>query len=319
MTRARAITFTLIGLLAWMAVPTAVLAGTSYSKLVIFGDSLSDPGNAFALTGQTSVPPYDNLSQFLIPDAPYARGGKHFSNGKTWVERLAKTLKLNKSAGPAWRLPGVFCNFAVGGARAAGSSPTDLPGQIAFFLGGRVLSEPLDDALFIMAIGGNDIRDAIVDPTQASAIIGSAVTSVVDGIIALKNSAGAKKFFVGNAPNLALTPAIQTLDALLPEDVAFFATVLSVTFNTQLAFALDSLEGSLGIEIARFDIFQKLNDVVSRPSDFGLTNTTTACVMPNQPPFACRKPNQFAFWDGIHPTKTLHAILADAASAALAH
>ena len=61
------------------------------------GDSLSDPGNAFALTGEQSVPPYDTLDPFLVPSAPYARGGHHLSNGATWVEQLGKTLKVNKS------------------------------------------------------------------------------------------------------------------------------------------------------------------------------------------------------------------------------
>lgn len=318
MIRARAITFTLIGLLAWMAVPTVVLAGNSYSKLIIFGDSLSDPGNAFALTGQASVPPYDNLSPFLIPDASYARGGKHFSNGKTWVEQLAKSLKLNRSAGPAWRLPGVFCNFAVGGARAGGASPTDLPGQVAFFLGSRILSEPLDDALGVVVIGGNDVRDAVIvfdpaNPLPALNIVAGAVTAIVDSVVALK-AAGVQKVLVGNVPNIALTPAIMTLDAIFP-GVAAAAAFLSTTFNASLAIAL----AGLGDGIVVFDIFGTITDVVTNPSAFGLSNVDTACVMPNQPPFACRKPDEFAFWDGIHPTKVVHAILATEAEAALAH
>ncbi|MDH3673756.1 MAG: SGNH/GDSL hydrolase family protein [Gammaproteobacteria bacterium] len=318
MIRARAITFTLIGLLAWMALPTVVLAGNSYSKLIIFGDSLSDPGNAFALTGQASVPPYDNLSQFLVPDAPYARGGKHFSNGKTWVEQLAKTLKLNRSAGPAWRLPGVFCNFAVGGARAGGTSPTDLPGQIAFFLGGRILSEPLDDALAVIVIGGNDVRDAVTafnpaDPSAALGIVAGAVTAIVDSIKALKVS-GVRKVLVGNVPNIALTPAIMRADAIFP-GAAAAAAFLSVAFNDLLVREL----AGLGDGIVVLDIFGTITDVAANPSAFGLTNTTTACVMPNRPPFACRKPDEFAFWDGIHPTKVVHAILAGEAEAALAH
>ena len=47
--------------------------------VTVFGDSLSDPGNVFALTGDVSNTPYD-----IIPSAPYAVGGLHFSNGKIW-------------------------------------------------------------------------------------------------------------------------------------------------------------------------------------------------------------------------------------------
>jgi len=46
------------------------VADSNFDNIVVFGDILSDPGNAFALTGQISKPPYD-----LIPSAPYAVGG----------------------------------------------------------------------------------------------------------------------------------------------------------------------------------------------------------------------------------------------------
>src|SRR5437870_5726450 len=46
-------------------------------SVVVFGDSLSDPGNAFVILHKVAVPPFSSL----IPDAPYARGGLHFSNG----------------------------------------------------------------------------------------------------------------------------------------------------------------------------------------------------------------------------------------------
>src|SRR5580765_2452239 len=65
-----------------------------YSTLVTFGTSLSDSGNAFALTNTVATPPDYSLDALLIPSAPYARGGHHLTNGATWVEDLAKSLKL---------------------------------------------------------------------------------------------------------------------------------------------------------------------------------------------------------------------------------
>lgn len=317
MTNARLIRLMLVGFLTWVVfLPIAAQADSACSKLIVFGDSLSDPGNAFVLTGQTEVPPYANLDPFLVPGAPYARGGLHFSNGETWVERFAKTLGANRSAGPAFRIPGVFCNFAVGGARAAGASPIDLSGQVAAFVGSHVPSEPLDDALAVIVIGGNDVRDAIVDPAQAQAIIGNAILAISNSIVTLQ-SVGVKRFLVGNVPNLALTPAIRALDAMIPQDVAFFAMFLSVGFNQELTQALNFLEGSLGVEIVEFDIFATISEVANNAGNFGLTDTVDACVTPNVPPFACHKPDTFAFWDGVHPTKVLHGILADAASAAV--
>jgi outer membrane lipase/esterase len=40
--------------------------------------------------------------------------------------------------------------------------------------------------------------------------------------------------------------------------------------------------------------------------------------MPNVPPFACQKPDEYLFWDGIHPTRAVHAIVAHEAAAVLA-
>jgi phospholipase/lecithinase/hemolysin len=317
MTKARVIRFMLLGLLTWIVfLPIAALADSACSKLIVFGDSLSDSGNAFALTGQSSVPPYPNVDQFQVPDAPYAKGGLHFSNGETWVEGFAKTLGANRSAGPAFRMPGVFCNFAVGSARAGGTSPIDLTGQVGIFVGSSVPGESLDNALAVIVIGGNDVRDAIVDPANAVAIIGNAINAVYNSILTLEG-VGVKRFLVGNVPNLALTPAIRTLDTLVP-GAAGLAMTLSIAFNQELAQALVALQNSdPDIKIAEFDIFATVGEVANNPASFGLTDTVDACVTPNVPPFTCQKPDTFAFWDGVHPTKVLHGILADAASGAL--
>ncbi len=101
--------------------------------VTVFGDSLSDPGNVFALTGDVSNTPYD-----IIPSAPYAVGGHHFSNGKTWIEQRPTQRVNATSSGPAYQISGVFTNYAVGGARArpdaAGLIEADLSVQVQQYL-----------------------------------------------------------------------------------------------------------------------------------------------------------------------------------------
>ncbi len=76
---------TAVALLA-VATATAVdAARPAYDGIVVFGTSLSDPGNAFALLGATNTPPDYLVDPLLVPAAPYARGGQHFSNGATWI------------------------------------------------------------------------------------------------------------------------------------------------------------------------------------------------------------------------------------------
>lgn len=64
-----------------------------FTDLYVVGDSLSDPGNAFAVTGETAPPPFEP-----IPSAGYGVGGHHFSNGRTWVEVMAQEMGLNQGA-----------------------------------------------------------------------------------------------------------------------------------------------------------------------------------------------------------------------------
>jgi outer membrane lipase/esterase len=69
----------------------------------------------------------------------------------------------------------------------------------------------------------------------------------------------------------------------------------------------------------RLDTDKLLADIVADPAAVGLTNVDEAClkfgVVTN--PF-CRTPNQYLFWDGIHPTRAGHTIVAKAAARVLA-
>lgn len=180
--------------------------------------------------------------------------------------------------------------------------------------GGRVPG----DALYVVAIGGNDVRDALTvagargDPTP---ILNEAIASIAHHMTMLY-LAGARTFLVWNAPDLGLTPAIRGIDALRPGTAAG-ATLLSQNFNFFLGQALDQLAQLPGMSIRRLDAFGKLNEIVNQPAIFGLTNVKNACITLSSP-FACTHPDQYLFWDGIHPTTAGHAIIADEAAAILA-
>jgi phospholipase/lecithinase/hemolysin len=298
--------------------PGFAAAQTTFGRIIVFGTSLSDPGNAFALIGQMSIPPYDTLDTFLVPDAPYAKGGHHFSNGATWIEQFARPLGLAGNTGPAFQGPGLEAtNYAVGGARARDVGPDTLSAEVGAFQHDFGGTAP-PDALYVVEMGANDIRDAIAalpDFSQADAIIGSALTAIGNNIVTL-HAGGAKKFLVWNAPNLRLTPAVRILDKLSP-GAGLAAEGLTQAFNAGLDALLGSLTGLPGIEIVRLDVYKTLNDLVATPGAFGLSVVDTACIMPDIPPFECKMPDEFLFWDGIHPTAAVHAIIAQQAAVLL--
>lgn len=304
----------LFGLLGFaLAAPDISLAQGRISEIVIFGDSLSDTGNAFALQKVNNTPPNYSVNPLLIPDDAYARGGHNFTNGATWAEDFARPLGLAADVGPAFRdADPRATNYAVGGARASDDgtcqSP-NLPCQVQVFLqdfGGSVPA----DALYVIEIGGNDLRDVLAtgDPN----LIAIALGSIGANILTLYE-AGARKFLVWNAPDIGLTPAVR---ALGPVAVGA-AGAASVSYNIALQGVLTNLKALPGINITEFDVYGALYAIVADPPAFGLTDVTDACISPNDPPFVCKNPNTYLFWDGIHPTKATHGLLAQDVAQAL--
>ena len=288
-----------------------------FDRIVVFGTSLSDPGNAFALTGCNVSPPSYGMQpeDLLIPDCPYAKGGNHFSNGPTWIEDLARPIGLASSVRPAMAgSSGRASNYAVGGARARAVGSFHLAVQVDAFLH-DVRGRAPSDALYVIEMGGNDVRDALALGNPA--ILGAALASIGQHIQILYG-AGARKFLVWNAPNIALTPAVRAFAAANPGlPVLAGAEQLSFLFKVNLDSALTALGALPGIDIVRFDAFTEVNRIVARPAAFGFRDVTTACIMPNVAPFQCQHPDRHLFWDGIHPTRAGHAVTAVLAGKAL--
>lgn len=298
-----------------------------FDRIVVFGTSLSDPGNLYQLNGGINVGPpgfgmtgLDLLTR--IPSAPYAIGDNHFSNGRTWVERLAKPLGLEASVQPAMvGSDGVASNYAIAGARAY-VTPDDHPLVQAISLGAQVNNFLADvqadvrgvplSALYVVEMGGNDLRAVLESPARAGEIIGGAVLSIGQTIGTL-HYFGARKFIVWNAPDLGSTPALRALDGIAgtaspkPSEAA---TAAAMAFNAGLDSVLDNVALLPGIEIVRFDAFGQVREIVKHRRRFGLSDVTHTCITPFVEPYFCSDPDRHLFWDGIHPTRAGHSIIA---------
>jgi phospholipase/lecithinase/hemolysin len=287
-------------------------AAETFDRMVIFGDSLSDPGNHFVAFGITSQPPYAPL-----PDFPYGIGGHHFSNGPTWAERLAHALGMPTSGKPALRAPGVFTNYAVGRARARADAPEfsqfDLGTQVQRFLsdfGGQAPSS----ALYVVWIGANDFDDALVagqkgDAAAAAAIVNAALTAIAGNVTGLW-MAGARTFMIPNLPDPALTPLVSALGA----DAQAAATDAAEMYNLFLGVVVRQLRGLPGVQIIRFDVKAAFAEIVASHGDDELSNVADPCLSFGVTAHAvCKHPSRYLFWDAAHPTTTAHRLIADAA------
>jgi outer membrane lipase/esterase len=307
----------------WLAVLLfALLPSPAHAcgPIVAFGDSLSDPGNAYYLHGAALTPPYDTLDALLLPNAPFAVGGYRFSNGPTWIEQFAKSLTPSSSAGPAYavRYPGDErgTNYAVGGACARhNGGGYDLTDQVNLYLSQRA-GQVTGETLYVIEMGANDVRDAMnaltLDTTgeASAAIVASALTSISDNIQSLYAS-GARIVLLTNVPDLSLTPSIRKLDVIAPGS-AMAAKIICAQFNAGLDSLIAQLELQLpDLSLKKFDINAALNKIVADPGQYHLSNVSDACIMPNVAPYNCLEPERYLFWDGIHPTTAVHGIFAD--------
>ena len=265
-------------IVARAAVPSA--APSPFAGIVVFGTSMSDSGNAFALVGGTSTPPDYDLDPFLVPSAPYARGGHHFSNGATWVEQLARSFALAGRCGPAFgsESPGAT-NYAVGAARVYARRQELEPRGIRF-------------RRYLVDHGRRCAPGCAVVPSRWAATTSAMrlwptrpeasprvrrfsrrllpqsrrTSSVLYG-------AGARRFLVWLPPNVALTPALRQLEQLSP-GVAQLATAMTQAFNGGLSSVLMQLAALPGMNIEALDTYALLNDIVANPQRYGLTNVT---------------------------------------------
>ncbi len=266
------------------------------TDLYVFGDSLSDIGNAFRATG------------YLIPPANLGYQEGRFSNGRVAVEQLASGL------GDNYRLE-QSNNFAFGGATTGqGNSfeddlKTDLPGlldQIEAFRG-RVSTGADVNGLYIVWAGPNDFIDTLggspLPSPTGDRVFGDPAVLVRQGAANIRNSIttlqglGARNLVIPNMPNLGLLPGTRAFSRE--------ATAISRAFNA----AVDLELSNLTLGVTRVDIYAAGEAVAANPGQFGFTNVTDPLLplqfMPNSP-----NPNEFFFWDPLHPTTRGHSLFA---------
>jgi phospholipase/lecithinase/hemolysin len=294
--------------LAMLLMAPALAGAASFKALYAFGDSLTDPGNAAAMSG----------NQFP-PSPPYAG---RFSNGPVAAEYLAALMDV--PGGPA---EAGGTNFAVGGATTGilnfnfvTNSPPGLPlafatsgveAQIAEALAGPAFNPAR--TLFLVWAGPNDIFLGLADPTQMPAVIGQAVANLVSDVGALAD-AGARYILVPNMADLGATPFGGSMG---PEFQAFLTTTTE-GFNAALATAMSALERQLHgrVDIKVFDTFALQRQIMRRPRLFGFTDTTTPCLAAPGAPPACKG---FVFFDTVHPTTAAHRIIGALFAASCLH
>jgi len=307
---------TLVTAVAVAAVCISLLASVAaagpFSSVFVFGDSLSDTGNLAEFQGANFPnPPFFNDSVTNGPPA-VALLAQHFGLAERPSLFANGFQDTHNLFGPGFQFG---TNYAFAGARAFNPGQADLTDQVNAFLarpgGGGVAPS---DALYVVWIGGNDIRTAGHSNNAATAA--SLVTNAVNAIAADAQTLINKGAHTILVPNAGDVGAIPEFTQESPASQALLATQSSILFNTLLHQALANLLVlNPGIALDEFDFFDFSKNVAANAASLGITDTTDPCLKGNfTPNINCIDPvthqitfDKFLFWDHIHPTGVVQA------------
>jgi phospholipase/lecithinase/hemolysin len=315
----RVLAATLLGLFVLAA---GMAQAPTFSQIIVFGDSLSDDGNLAHRARDTvgfSYPSSNfNYSDYRFTNdlAPITDPGSHLYS-RVWHEQLAKSFLSLPVATNS--LDG-GTDFAFGGAttkdgtqqRTIISNPFPFAGgnftitidnmgkQVADYLANHT---PDPNALYIVWGGGNDLFD------DQSATNVTNTANRVGVLIQRLANAGARNFLVPNVPPLGAVPnsfGDPNRVASLDSDSASYRDQL----NSVIASTVSALSGGgITVQVYTFDVWLDVLRVLAEPSKYGFVNVTD----PAQGNSSVN-PDQYLFWDDIHPTTAGHHQLASEAN-----
>jgi len=290
----------------------------TFTQVIVFGDSLSDDGNI-----------RNRLEdQYLIS---YPGGDFNYSDGRftnssdtdpasdmyagTWHEQLARDF-LGLPA-PTNSLDG-GTDYAFGGATTEdGTRDVTVIDNPIPFLGGELtvtidnLGQQVDDyladqtvdpaALYIVWGGANDLFD---DDSSENV---TSTAERVAGLVEELGRAGIVSILVPNVPPLGLVPNYNDD----PETAAALnaaAAAYRDELNAQLDAAVSTLAGEgITVTLYRLDVYGLSYRVAANSEDYGFVNITDPAQGEDV------DPDEYIFWDDLHPTTAGHYQIASAA------
>lgn len=175
------------------------------------------------------------------------------------------------------------------------------------------------DALYVVFGGGNNVQDLLTgsrSPGNEGLGAPSNVQETVADISSVVSSlygAGAQHLILANVPDVSLVPRIVELNS---PAATIGARQASMGINQGIDLIIAGNQAA-GRDIRELDVFSLLNDAIANADDFGITNTTGRAYNGDDLAFltigtVVPNPEQYFFWDGIHPTAKVHEILGNA-------
>ncbi|VVC77022.1 Phosphatidylcholine-sterol acyltransferase [Aquicella siphonis] len=304
-------------------------------KIVVFGDSLSDSGNIFSLTAMAhnSIP----LIPVIPKDPPYYNG--RFSNGLIWTDHLAMEMhaeQINYAYGGSWAEPFKDSKLII---------PFGLGMQVNFYLVSSALDFHKENHLYVIWSGGNDYVNGRADADEATTNTVASIQSQIDWLVYY----GAKNLLVLNVPDLGAVPEVTARGPDFIAGVRRLVTLHNQKFadmirKMQLVYPevkivsgdttqyFDDLivnpdkfhlknvtqacyDGGYWLKARGLDTREFKAVQAARQADIDILNTPSlrTAYLTSEMSLAgeksCANPDEYLFWDHIHPTRVVHQLI----------
>ncbi|WP_300727555.1 SGNH/GDSL hydrolase family protein [Pseudomonas sp.] len=276
-------------------------AALGYDHLYAFGDSYSDNGAGQVFTQSLATQKVKEAQ--VLPGPLYWKG--RWSNGPTAVESLADALNTP------------LTDYAIGGAKSgngnyyAWMSPardTGVSGQIADHLNAASTHKADPNALYFIFISANDFFEwADFSHPEPIAVLSQNSVANIQQAVETLIAAGARHMMVVGTTDLSHVPAVVQGNQIGN------ASEYQQALEEKLPGMLKTLANKHHVNLSYFDHLAFSNALRAAPAAAGLKDLDTPCqatypqVMP-----VCEQPDTHYYWDEWHPTRTVHALAAQA-------
>lgn len=157
--------------------------------------------------------------------------------------------------------------------------------------------QTLPNALYVLWAGANDYLHSCSSATVPVENLTRAIASVA--------KVGAKNILIANLPDLGQLPA--TRNSVNSARLSALTSAHNQSLRRKLKLLTQQYPN---LRIVTLDANTLYSEAITNRAAFGFTNVQSACLSGNH---TCGNPDQFLFWDGIHPTSAAHRILGERA------
>ncbi|RWR92345.1 GDSL esterase/lipase EXL3-like protein [Cinnamomum micranthum f. kanehirae] len=308
--------------------------------LIVFGDSIVDPGNNNKLGTlvKCNFPPYGKDFTQHIPTG-------RFCNGKIPSDLLAASLGI-KELVPAYLDPNLTpedlltgVSFASGGTgydnlTARIVSVLSLSDQLELFkeyigklksiAGEERAAIIVSESLYVSILGTDDIANTYFgtpfrrpqyDVSSYTDLVANSASDFYEELYNL----GARKIGVVGLPPVGCVPSQRTLAGGITRDCVEHYNQVARLVNSKISNKLEMLSTKFSDpKILYIDIYTTLDDIIRRPFNYGFEVSNRGCCgtgnievsilcNPATPP--CPDVSKYVFWDSYHPTEKAYKAL----------